>query len=201
MIAHLAGEVAALLDESLVLDVNGVGYLVFCPTSVVAGLSVGEPAKLWILTHVREDHIHLYGFRDLVEREWFTALQSVQGVGAKVALALLSVMRPDELGASVAAQDKTLLTRAPGVGPRLAQRIVAELKDRAPTALTISSAAPTKADGPAPEGGNASDAVSALVNLGYRQPEALAAVQSALRADGNADVSALIRAGLRELAR
>ncbi|MEQ9638397.1 MAG: Holliday junction branch migration protein RuvA [Alphaproteobacteria bacterium] len=200
MIAHLAGEVSALLDEALVLDVNGVGYLVFCPTSVVAGLSVGEPAKLWILTHVREDHIHLYGFRDLVEREWFTALQSVQGVGAKVALALLSVMRPDELGASVAAQDKTLLTRAPGVGPRLAQRIVAELKDRAPTALTISTAPPT-AGAPVAGGGNASDAVSALVNLGYRQPEALQAVQKALRADADADVSALIRAGLGELAR
>jgi Holliday junction DNA helicase RuvA len=197
VIARLSGRIEALLDEALVIDVNGVGYLVYVSTATLAELQVGDAARLWIITHVREDHIHLYGFRDLAEREWFTVLQEVQGVGARVALALLSVMRPDELSTAIAVQDKTLLTRAPGVGARLAQRIVTELKDRTPTTLTLPETTTAK---PA-AGGVAADAVSALVNLGYRQPEALAAVQAALRADAGADVSALIRAGLRELAR
>jgi Holliday junction DNA helicase RuvA len=201
VIARLAGRVEALLEDALVLDVGGVGYLVFCGSGTLAALAVGDSCRLWIITHVREDHIHLYGFRDLQERAWFTLLQEVQGVGARVAMALLSVLTPNELATAVATQDRTLLTRAPGVGPRLAQRLVSELKDRTPEPLALAAAPAAGAAAPA-GGGAAADAVSALVNLGYRQPEALQAVQAAMRASrGEPDVATLIRDGLKELAR
>lgn len=193
MIAKLAGIVDSIGDGFAVVDVNGVGYLVFCASRTLARLPApGGSATLLIETHVREDHIHLYGFADAAEREWFSLLQGVQGVGAKVALGVLSALSPDELARAVAANDKATLARAPSVGPKLAQRIAAELRDKI-GAVALS-------DAPSPAQGPDLEAVSALVNLGYRPAEAANAVQAA-RAGGAADLAGLIRGGLKELAR
>jgi Holliday junction DNA helicase RuvA len=154
-----------------------------------------------IETHVREDHIHLYGFVDAAERDWFRLLTTVQGVGARLALAVLSALGPDDLPLAILAQDKALLARAEGVGPRLAARIVNELRDKAGSlAIVPPVAAAALATAPIGEG-PAADAVSALVNLGYRRAEAFGAVAAAARRLGAAaPAEALIRAGLRELA-
>jgi len=208
MIAKLKGRVDAIGNDWCVIDVGGVGYLVFCSGRTLGDLPpVGEAASLMIETHVREDHIHLFGFASERERDWFRLLQSVQGVGAKVALAILSIVGPDELTNSIAAQDKTVVGRAAGVGPKLATRIITELKDKvakfafapAPADIRggVSGSAPD-----APDGGDLQDAVSALVNLGYRQTEAYMAVAAAARAtEMELSVSDLIRLGLKELGR
>ena len=195
MIAMLAGVVDQINADSIVLDVNGVGYLVFASTRALAKAPQrGAPLRLLIETHVREDHIHLYGFADEAEREWFRLLTTVQGVGAKIALALLSAVAPEQLATAIAAQDRVVLTEAEGVGPKLAQRIVNELKDKAAGLSLGPSLAPPK--------GAASEAVSALVNLGYPRSDAYGAVAAAARQlGGNASLDALIRSGLKELAR
>jgi Holliday junction DNA helicase RuvA len=184
-----------------VLDVGGVGYLVFCSTRTIGQLPAPSgAARLLIETHVREDHIHLYGFIDAVERDWFRLLTTVQGVGARLALALLSAVSPDGLALAILAQDKAVLARAEGVGPRLAARIVNELRDKV-GGLATSVPLPS-AGGAAPVGeqGAAADAVSALVNLGYRRAEAFGAVAAAARRLGDeAALDALIRGGLQEL--
>ena len=156
----------------------------------------GEAAEVMVETHVREDHIHLYGFIDAVERDWFRLLTTVQGVGAKVALGLLTVLSPDELVQAIAAADKAAVTQAPGVGPKLAARILNELKDKVGAiALAEVAAAGTWPGGPV------SDAASALVNLGYQPTQALGAVsRAAVRLGEGADVEALIRGGLSEMA-
>ena len=200
MIASLSGIVDQLMAESVVVDVGGVGYLVFAASRTLAKLPTrGKPVKLLIETHVREDHIHLYGFADEAERGWFRLLTTVQGVGAKTALAVLSSLTPDALTAAVMAQDKVALTEAEGVGRKLAQRIVMELRDKlggvalAPSAL----ARDTEAGGATV----AVDAVSALVNLGYPRTDAFAAVTAAARALGaDARLDALVKASLKELA-
>lgn len=195
MIAMLAGVVDHAGADGIVLDVNGVGYLVFVSSRTLARAPArGEPLRLLIETHVREDHIHLFGFVDEAEREWFRLMTSVQGVGAKLALALLSAATPEQLAVAIAAQDKGVLTEAEGVGPKLAQRIVNELKDKVGgIALGISKAPPK---------GAASEAVSALVNLGYARSDAYGAVAAAARHLGaEASLDALIRSGLKELAR
>ncbi len=194
MIAKLTGLVESTSGEGAVIDVGGVGYLVFCSSRTLARLPArGAPASLLIETHVREDHIHLYGFADAAERDWFKLLTTVQGVGAKLALALLGVLGPDDLARAIAAADKTGLSRAPGVGPKLAARIASELKDKV-GAIALGAAAAL------PERGAEADAVSALVNLGYRRSEALVAVAAATRRlGGAAEVDQLIRAGLKEL--
>jgi holliday junction DNA helicase RuvA len=197
MIAMLAGVVDQRSADSLVLDVNGVGYLVYASARTLSRVPArGEPLKLLIETHVREDHIHLYGFADEAERGWFRLLTTVQGVGARLGLALLSVLAPDALAAAIMAQDKAALTRADGVGPKLATRIANELRDKVGgIALAPAAAAPT-----APAA--ATDAVSALVNLGYARSDAFAAVaQATKRLGAEARIDALIRAGLQELAR
>lgn len=199
MIAQLAGVLAEIGRDAAVVDVGGVGYLVFCSTRTLGSLPpVGKEARLLVETHVREDHIHLYGFLDAAEREWFRRLLTVQGVGARLALSILSALAPDRLGLAILAQDKAALAGADGVGPRLAQRIVNELKDKLgglPTSLAAPGPAPAHAEGPA------DDAVSALVNLGYRRAEAFAAIAAASRRLGaTAAAEALIRAGLKELA-
>ena len=195
MIAMLAGLVDQAGDDSIVVDVNGVGYLIFASSRTLAKAPPrGQPMRLLIETHVREDHIHLYGFADEAERAWFRLLTTVQGVGAKIALALLSAAGPEQLAQAIAAQDRAALTEAEGVGPKLATRILNELKEKA-NALTVGAtlAAPK---------GAASEAVSALVNLGYPRGEAYGAVTAAARALGaNASLDALIRSGLKELAR
>lgn len=207
MIARLKGIVDAIGDDWAIIDVNGVGYLVYCSGRTLSQMAVGEAIRLEIETHVREDHIHLYGFADESERDWFRLLTSVQGVGAKVGLAILGVLSAEQLLQTIAAADKAGITRAPGVGPKLATRILSELKDKVGNmALGVS----TSGGGAAPidrlAAGNASsalsDAASALVNLGYGPSEALGAVsRAAAQLDGDEpDVQELIRAGLRELA-
>jgi Holliday junction DNA helicase RuvA len=193
VIAMLAGTVDHTGDDSLVVDVNGVGYLVFASSRTLAKApSRGEPLRLLIETHVREDHIHLYGFADEAEREWFRLLTTVQGVGARIALAILSALSPEALATAIAAQDKAALTEAEGVGPKLGQRIVSELKDKV-GGIALGPAAPMPLAA-------ASEAVSALVNLGYPRSDAHAAIAAASRRLGaEAALDALIRAALKEL--
>jgi Holliday junction DNA helicase RuvA len=201
MIAKLSGIVDQLSPEGAVIDVGGVGYLAFCSTRTLGQLPPpGSAARLLIETHVREDHIHLYGFVDAAERDWFRLLMTVQGVGARLALAILSVLNPDALALAIFAQDKASLARADGVGAKLAARIVNELRDKVGgLAVTPATAEAAPANGGAT--GPASDALSALVNLGYRRSEAFAAVAAASRRLGDgAATDALIRAGLQELA-
>jgi Holliday junction DNA helicase RuvA len=200
MIAMLAGIVDHAAADSVVVDVNGVGYLVFASARTLARVPPrGEAVRLLIETHVREDHIHLYGFADEAERGWFRLLTTVQGVGAKLALALLSVLPPEALATAIMAQDKAALARADGVGQKLAQRIANELKDKV-GGIALGPAA-TSAPVAAPPGA-AADAVSALINLGYSRSDAYSAVnQAAQRLGAEARIDALIRAGLQELAR
>ena len=203
MIGKLKGLIDTVHDDHIILDVNGVGYVVQCSTRTMQALPRrGEAAALAIETQVREDAIRLFGFVSDAERDWFRLLQSVQGVGAKVALAILGVLPPAELAQAIALQDKAMVARAPGVGPKLAARIVAELKDKAPAFTGLSPGAVALAGD---EAGAASqparDAISALVNLGYGRPQAAVAVAAGLRELGEgAETKALIRRGLRELA-
>ena len=202
MIAKLAGIVDAVGEDGAVIDVGGVGYLAFCSARTIARLPPpGAPARLLIETHVREDHIHLYGFIDAAERDWFRLLTTVQGVGVRLALSILSAVPPEELSLAVFAQDRAVLVRADGVGHRLAARIVNELKDKVgglvpPPSLSMPSVSPAIADS-----GPAADAVSALVNLEWGRAEAFAAVATAMnRLGSGAGVDALIRAALQERA-
>jgi len=200
MIGKLKGVVDSVDEDSLILDVNGVGYVVTCSSRTLQHLPrVGEAAALSIETQVREDSIRLFGFLQDAERDWFRLLQTVQGVGAKVALAILSILPPAELAMAIAAQDKAMVARASGVGPKLAARIVAELKDKAPAPIDFTLAKPEDEAAPAPAA--VRDAVSALCNLGYGRPQASNAVAASVKALGEgADAAALIRRGLKELA-
>ena len=205
MIGKLKGTVDSYGEDFVILDVHGVGYVVHCSARTLTQLPpAGEAAVLSIETHVREDMIRLFGFRSDAEREWFRLLQTVQGVGSKVALGILSVLDPGGLATAIGTQDKGAIGRAPGVGPKLAARIVAELKDKAPV-FGVVDANLAKLVGeveektaPAP----VRDAVSALVNLGYPQAQASAAIAAAVRqAEEGAEASRLIRLGLKELAK
>ncbi len=205
MIGKLKGTVDEIGEDQCVIDVHGVGYVAFCPARTLAGLpGAGEAVVLHIETHVREDMIRLYGFATALEREWFRLLQNVQGVGAKVALAVLSTLAPAELANAIALRDIAMVSRAPGVGKKVAERIVTELKARAPAlageASATSGFAQELGEGAAPA--PAADAVSALVNLGYARDVAANAVAAAMKAAGEgADSAKLIRLGLKELAR
>jgi Holliday junction DNA helicase RuvA len=197
MIAKLWGRLDEILDDGVVVDVQGVGYHAFCSGRTLRRLpAAGAAVELHIVTHVREDHIHLYGFIDTIERDWFGLLQTVQGVGARVALALLAVIEPADLLVVIAAQDKAALMQANGVGGKLATRILTELKDAAGSVNLGTAALAVEAGA----GGDVGDAVSALVNLGYRRGEAAVAVASAARGlDDGAGLEDLIRASLGEL--
>ena len=205
MIGKLKGIVDSYGEDCIILDVNGVGYQVHCSARTLQALpGTGEPATLSIETHVREDQIKLFGFASDLEREWFRLLQTVQGVGAKVAMSVLGALKASELASAVAMRDKATVSRAPGVGPKVAERIVTELKDKAPAFANIDPAAVHLAGAldekraPKP----VADAVSALVNLGYGQPQAAAAIATAARNAGEgADTATLIRQGLKELAK
>ncbi|MEA2902919.1 MAG: holliday junction helicase RuvA [Alphaproteobacteria bacterium] len=205
MIGKLKGIVDSYGEDSIVLDVNGVGYLVHCSARTLQALPApGEAVTLSIETHVREDQIRLFGFLSDVEREWFRLLQSVQGVGAKVALSVLSTLKPAELATAIAMRDKATVARTPGVGPKVAERIVTELKDKAPAYADIDPAvirlSGAVEDRRAPQ--PVADAVSALVNLGYGHPQAAAAIAAATRNAGDqAEAAQLIRLGLKELAK
>jgi Holliday junction DNA helicase RuvA len=205
MIGKLKGIVDSYGEDNIILDVNGVGYLVHCSARTLAALPApGEAATLSIETYVREDQIKLFGFASDAEREWFRLLQTVQGVGAKVALAVLGTLKPSELATAIATRDKAMVARTPGVGPKVAERIVTELKDKAPAFADIDpsvvhlAGALDEKRAPKP----VADAVSALVNLGYGQPQAAAAIAAAARNAGDgADTATLIRQGLKELAK
>ncbi|MGN6551022.1 MAG: Holliday junction branch migration protein RuvA [Pararhizobium sp.] len=205
MIGKLKGTIDEIGDDHVIIDVHGVGYVAYCSGRTLAKLGApGEAAVLFIETYVREDMIRLYGFATALEREWFRLLQSVQGVGAKVALAVLSTLPPADLANAIALQDKTAVARAPGIGPKVALRIVSELRNKAP-AYAGEAAATIGLKQGLGEGVAAapvSDAVSALTNLGYSRDQAANAVAAALKAAGEgADSAKLIRFGLKELAR
>ncbi len=216
MIAKLRGLVDTIGEDYCIVDVNGVGYLVFVSAKTIAKLAVGIEASLLIETVVREDSITLFGFADALEKEWFNTLTKVQGVGAKVCLSILSALSPMQLAQAVSAQDKASFTRANGVGPKLAARIVTELKDKVvmvPVAefakevnmnLSVNEqtenyqdALVSRADDPS----KMEDAISALVNLGYQRLEAYRAVNLALNNNPDADVSELIKLSLKEFAK
>ncbi len=205
MIGKLKGTVDEIGEDHAVIDVHGVGYVAFCPVRTLTRLVAGEAAILFVETVVREDSIRLYGFFTALEREWFRLLsENVPGVGAKVALAILSTLAPAELANAIALRDIATVSRAPGVGKKVAERIVTELKAKAPA--FAGEAAGTiglkqeigEGVAPAP----VADAVSALVNLGYSRDQAANAVAAALKNGGEgADSARLIRLGLKELAR
>jgi Holliday junction DNA helicase RuvA len=205
MIGKLKGLIDSYGEDYVVLDVQGVGYQVHCSARTLQALPAqGEAAVLSIETHVREDQIRLFGFRSDVEREWFRLLQSVQGVGAKVALAVLGTLAPADLANAIALRDKAAVARTPGVGPKVAERIVTELKDKAPAFSNVDpvlvhlSGAMDDRRAPQP----VADAISALVNLGYGPPQAAAAIATASRSAGeSAETAQLIRLGLKELAK
>jgi Holliday junction DNA helicase RuvA len=205
MIGKLKGIVDSYGEDYIILDVGGVGYQVHCSARTLQALpSPGEAATLSIETHVREDQIKLFGFASDLEREWFRLLQTVQGVGAKVAMSVLGTLKPSELASAVAMRDKAMVARTPGVGPKVAERIVTELKDKAPAYANVDPAvvrlagALDEKHAPRP----ITDAVSALVNLGYGHLQAAAAIAAAARSAGDdADTATLIRHGLKELAR
>ena len=205
MIGKLKGLIDSYGEDFVIVDVGGVGYVVHCSSRTLQRLpGVGEAAEVAIETHVREDMIRLYGFRSDAEREWFRLLQTVQGVGARVALGILSVMEPAALATAIAVGDRGAVARAPGVGPKLAARLVAELKDKAPGFASVDPALIRLTDSIEAGGAPApvADAISALVNLGYAQVQASAAVAAAIKGAGEgAEAKALIRLGLRELAR
>ena len=202
MIAKLTGTVDGVLTDGAIVDVGGVGYRVFASRRTLDRLpAAGGRVALHVETHVREDHIHLYGFFEPAEHDWFRLLTTVQGVGARVALAILGVAAPEQLTLAVAAQDRTVLLRADGVGPKLAGRILAELRDRV-DAIALGPRAPAGSDctpGAAADAATA-DAVSALVNLGYGRAEAFGAVAAVARRLGaESTVERLIPAALKEL--
>ncbi len=215
MIAKLKGIIDTIGEDYCIIDVSGVGYLVFASAKTLSKMIKGATTSLLIETVVREDSITLYGFADAWEKEWFNTLTKVQGVGAKVCLSILSVLGPNQLAQAVSAQDKASFTRASGVGPKLAARIVTELKDKIVTipitdslkeidmnpnqetenyedsiAMLNASSDPSKTD----------DAISALVNLGYQRLEAYRAVNKAAMSAPDADTPALIKLALKEFA-
>jgi holliday junction DNA helicase RuvA len=205
MIGKLRGKVDAIGESFLIVDVNGVGYEVQASSRTLRNLKTGEDVSLTIDTHVREDAIRLFGFDSEVERSWFRTLQTVQGVGAKVALALLGTLSPQDLANAIALGDWASVEQAPGIGKKLAQRIVAELKDKAPAlsvaGLNMPVGAALGMTSP-PCGNAAAEAMSALTNLGYPPAQASSAVAVAMKELGeDAETAKLIRRGLKELAR
>jgi Holliday junction DNA helicase RuvA len=199
MIGKLSGTVDSIQDDHVILDVGGVGYLVQCPSSTLSRLSVGAHAALMIEMKVSDDAIKLYGFASAEEREWFRLLQTVQNVGGKVALSVLSTLSSRELERALALSDKAMIGRAPGVGPKLALRIATELKDKAPAMML-------RAEGDrqivAAPRGPAADAVTALVKLGYSESQAAEAVARAANdLGGEAETGVLLREALRGMAR
>jgi Holliday junction DNA helicase RuvA len=201
MIGKLSGLVDSISEDHCILDVNGVGYLVHCPSSTLSRLTVGAPASLMIETKVSEDAIRLYGFSGAEEREWFRLLQTVQNVGARVALNVLSALSSRELQRALALSDKAAIGKANGVGPKLALRIVTELKDKAPSMILRGA----EEDGFAPIAlaprGPEADAVAALVKLGFSASHAAESVARTARDLGNAPADALIRESLRAMGR
>jgi len=199
VIGKLTGTVDTIAEDHAILDVGGVGYLVQCPSSTLSRLSPGAHASLMIEMKVSDDAIRLYGFASAEEREWFRLLQTVQSVGARIALAVLSTLSPRELQRALALGDKAMIGRAPGVGPKLALRIATELKDKAPAMLLRGEGETAVA--PVPPRGPEADAVSALTHLGYSEGAAATAVARAAQELGGGETGALIREALRSMGR
>ncbi len=204
MIGKLKGTIEEIGEDYVLVDVHGVCYVAYCSARTLSKLgSVGEACVLFIETYVREDQIRLFGFMSALEREWFNIVQTVQGVGAKVALALLSTLTPAELANAIALQDRAAVSRAPGVGPKVAMRIVTELKNKAPAFAGDAANIGFKQElGEGVAAAPVADAVSALTNLGYSRDQAANAVAAAMKTAGEgADSARLIRLGLKELSR
>ncbi len=204
MIGKLKGTIEEIGEDYVLVDVHGVCYVAYCSARTLSKLgSVGEACILFIETYVREDQIRLFGFMSALEREWFNIVQTVQGVGAKVALALLSTLTPAELANAIALQDRAAVSRAPGVGPKVAMRIVTELKNKAPAFAGDAANIGLKQElGEGVATAPVADAVSALTNLGYSRDQAANAVAAAMKTAGEgADSARLIRLGLKELSR
>ena len=202
MIGSLSGLVDGIFDGYIILDVGGVGYRVFCSSKTVSKLSgIGQAAKLLIETQVREDHIHLFGFADATEKQAFELITTVQGVGAKVALAILSALSANELQMAIMTGDAKAITRANGVGPKLASRIVAELKGKTGTLGTNETMVVLQNGGASNNASNAAmdEAISALVNLGYGKSEAGMTVASIMRNNPDIKTAELIRLSLKEI--
>ncbi|MBQ8481629.1 MAG: Holliday junction branch migration protein RuvA [Alphaproteobacteria bacterium] len=210
MIAKLRGITDTIGEDFCVIDVNGVGYLVSASAKTLSKLKTGEEATLFTVMTVREDDISLFGFADVWEKEWFGTLTKVQGVGAKVCLSILSVLTPAQLSQAIGAQDKASFCRANGVGPKLAARIVTELKDKIVTIPVtsnnseilnsdVSSPAPIAAM-PDTDYSKSEDIISALVNLGYQRIDAYRIANKVILENPDADLSALIRMALKEFA-
>ena len=210
MIGKLRGRVDDIGPDWVIIDIGGVGYEVHCSPRTLAALPArGEMAELYIETHMRENGLRLFAFTSQNERQWFRNLQTVQGVGAKVALAVLGVMGPEELAGAIAIADKAAITRAPGVGPKVAQRLIAELRDKAREQAGDMGMPPAGAhpDAAGSQGGDAGadmaarDAISALVNLGYSQEKAAKVVGASVKNAGpEAGSRELIRLALKALA-
>ncbi|TWB60974.1 Holliday junction DNA helicase subunit RuvA [Rhizobium sp. ERR 922] len=204
MIGKLKGTIEEIGEDYVLVDVHGVCYVAYCSARTLSKLgSVGEACILFIETYVREDQIRLFGFMTALEREWFNIVQTVQGVGAKVALALLSTLTPAELANAIALQDRAAVSRAPGVGPKVAMRIVTELKNKAPAFAGDAANIGLKQElGEGVAAAPVADAVSALTNLGYSRDQAANAIAAAMKTAGEgADSAKLIRLGLKELSR
>ncbi|MBY5460365.1 Holliday junction branch migration protein RuvA [Rhizobium beringeri] len=204
MIGKLKGTIDEIGEDYVLVDVHGVCYVANCSARTLSKLgSAGEACVLFIETYVREDQLRLFGFTTALEREWFNLLQSVQGVGAKVALAVLSTLTPGELANAIALQDRAAVSRAPGVGPKVAMRLVTELKNRAPAFAGEAINIALKQElGEGVAAAPVADAVSALTNLGYSRDQAANAIAAAMKTAGDgADSAKLIRLGLKELAR
>lgn len=208
MIAKLRGIADCIYEDSCIIDVNGVGYLVSASSKTLARLTKGAEVTLLIETIVREDSIALFGFYDAWEKEWFNTLTKVQGVGAKVCLSILSALSPTQLAQAVSAQDKSSFLRAAGVGPKLAARLVTELKDKIVTVpvgdITLSDVSDTDVAPvavAAPANDVTEDVISALINLGYQRLEAYKVVSKIYAENADKPVSELIRLALKEFAR
>lgn len=213
MIGKLAGRIDYRGSDHVLLDVRGVGYIVYCSERTLASLpGAGEAVALYTDLLVREDLLQLFGFTSLVEKEWHRLLMSVQGVGAKASMAILGTLGPDGVSRAIALGDWNAVKAAKGIGPKTAQRVVNELKDKAPSVMAMGGAAPVAAElaedvvevvetpVAAPTGAAQSEALSALGNLGYAPGEAASAVAEAAGADPGADTAALIKAALKLLA-
>lgn len=201
MIGKLKGIIDTVSEDTVLIDVGGVGYVAFCSAHTLRILPpAGQAAVLWIETHVREDHIHLYGFATTEEKMMFLQLTKVNGVGNKMALAILSTLTPQQVVTAISAEDKPALTAAPGVGPKLALRIITELKEKLVGMSVSSTVMPGHAGASTQaEANGLSDAISALINLGYNRSDAYTAVNKAFTQHQDNSVDVLIREGLRTL--
>lgn len=200
MIAKLRGIVDSIGDTFCIIDVGGVGYKAHSSQKTLAQLVKGDPCKLYIETIVREDSITLYGFKDAEEKEWFNLLTTVQGVGARVGLSILSVCDAEELISAILSKDKAYISRAEGVGPKLADRIINELKNKV-SGFAFNLGNLSKSPTPLSPNSNVEDAISALTNLGYKKMEAMHAIHTIAKDQDNATVNSLIREGLKALSR